>query len=71
MNRPPLTQQPTKQLTVAQFDRWYWLKDELVLFCRGARLPTAGSKLEVADRIRNYLDGKPTAQPIRARREKP
>ena len=49
--RPALT----TTLSVHEFQRWYWLKEELVAFCRKYSLPVSGSKLEVAERVGHYL----------------
>lgn len=51
--RPALT----PRLSAAEFERWYWLKEELVAFCRVLRLPTSGGKVTIARRIAAHLDG--------------
>jgi hypothetical protein len=51
MARPPLT----KRLPVEDFRSFYWLKAELLEFCRAAGLPTAGSKQALAARIEAWL----------------
>ena len=38
------------------FREFYYLKEELVAFCRENQLPTSGGKLEITDRIASYLD---------------
>ncbi|MEG0404232.1 MAG: DUF6434 domain-containing protein [Anaerorhabdus sp.] len=38
------------------FGEYYYLKEELVLFCKENQLPTSGSKLEIANRIKIFLD---------------
>lgn len=40
----------------AEFERWYWLKAELLDYCRHHRLGTVGQKRELAARIVQYLD---------------
>ena len=40
----------------ATFRDWYWLKAELVAFCRARGLSYAGSKAEIAERIAHHLD---------------
>jgi hypothetical protein len=50
-------------LSAREFDRWYWTKAELIAFARTLSIPTGGSKLEVAERIRSVLDGRPIATP--------
>jgi len=42
-------------LSAAEFRRWYWLKEALVAFCRQQRLPTAGAKTALAERIAAFL----------------
>ncbi|MEM1054057.1 MAG: DUF6434 domain-containing protein [Bacteroidota bacterium] len=65
MDRPPLT----ASLSPAEFRAYYWLKEELVAFCRENGLPTSGPKLDIADRIAAFLmDGtilRPAPLPIR------
>jgi hypothetical protein len=58
MSRPTLE----PKLAVEQFRRWYWLKSELVAFCRAVRLSTVGTKPELAQRIEAYLSGKPVPE---------
>ena len=38
------------------FRSFYYLKEELVRFCRESGLPTSGSKAELTERIAHYLD---------------
>lgn len=42
--------------TGKEFNRWYWLKEELVAICKHAELPTHGRKFELRDRIMYALD---------------
>lgn len=54
--------------SAAEFRNWYWLKEELLMFCRARGLPSSGMKPQVADRIAAFLDGKPfevTPQAVR------
>ena len=51
-DRPELS----KELTGKTFGQWYWLKEELVSFCRENGLPTSGGKEELTDRIAYFLD---------------
>lgn len=39
-----------------EFNRWYWLKAELVAICKAAGLPATGRKFELRDRIMYALD---------------
>jgi len=60
-NRPALT----KNLSNDKFIEYYYLKEELVEFCREEGLATSGGKQDVTFRISNYLKTgerlKPTA----------
>ena len=49
--RPPLN----KNIKVEDFREFYWLKEELVNFCRREGLRKQGSKIELAERIEEYL----------------
>ena len=62
MERPLLT----RRLSAAEFARWYWLKTELVAFCRELRISGAGSKPEINARISASLAG--ASAPARAQR---
>lgn len=50
--RPELS----KELNSAVFRSFYYLKEELVNFCRENNLPVSGGKLELTDRIALFLD---------------
>jgi hypothetical protein len=52
MSRPILAE----KTSAADFRAYYWLKEELVMFCRGAGLSAAGSKQEIAERIVRFLE---------------
>ena len=52
MTRPPLT----KQLDAKTFHEFYYLKEELVAFCKANKLPTSGGKIDIASRIAHYLE---------------
>ncbi len=40
----------------AEFNTWYWLKEEMVAICKNAGLPANGRKFELRDRIMYALD---------------
>ena len=64
MERPPLT----SALSSAEFRSWYWLKAELIAFCRTEGLRSSGAKLELAERIEAQLaGGKPVPAPVERR----
>ena len=50
--RPPLN----NGLDSATFQSYYFLKEELIRFCRSEGLQTTGSKAELTERISRYLD---------------
>lgn len=45
-----------KNLDSKTFRDFYYLKEELIDFCRNNSLPTSGGKLEIIDRISYFLD---------------
>lgn len=45
-----------KQLDGKTFQSFYFLKEELVDFCRSNGLPTSGGKLELTEKIAHFLD---------------
>jgi hypothetical protein len=42
--------------TGEDFKKWYWLKEELVAYCKLSGLPYVGSKFEIIERIASSLD---------------
>ena len=52
MERPILN----TQLDSKTFKEFYYLKEELVNFCRENNLPTSGGKIELTERIAYFLD---------------
>jgi SAP domain-containing new25/Domain of unknown function (DUF6434) len=52
MERPILSD----KLDSATFRSFYYLKEELVSFCRGNGLPVSGGKIDLTNRIAYYLD---------------
>lgn len=53
-----MTERPAldKQLDSKTFRDFYYLKEELINFCRINSLPTSGGKLEITDRVAYFLD---------------
>lgn len=51
MERPPLD----KKISLTDFNDFYWLKEELIEFCRQNDIKTFGGKIELAKRIQNFL----------------
>ena len=45
-----------KELDAKTFKSFYYLKEELVSFCRDNNLPVSGGKIELTERIACYLD---------------
>lgn len=59
-----------KKLDSKTFKDFYYLKEELVDFCRKNNLPTSGGKIEITNRIACYLDtGK--IEPAKVAKKKP
>jgi len=63
-NRPSLT----SATAVRDFTSFYWLKEELIAFCRANALPTNGSKIELAQRIEHFLQTGTVRQQAERRR---
>ncbi|MGD1946758.1 MAG: DUF6434 domain-containing protein [Croceivirga sp.] len=57
--------------TGSEFNRWYWLKEEMVDICKRAGLPTNGRKFDLRDRIIFALDngGKVQATPRKPKKQ--
>ena len=55
MERPVLN----RSLDAATFRNHYYLKEELVRFCRASGLPAAGGKSELTERIACFLENHP------------
>ena len=49
--RPKLT----RDIDIENFANFYWLKEELQLFCKENGISTTGSKLEISERIKYFL----------------
>lgn len=44
-----------KDISIKDFKEFYWLKKELMQFCRNEKLHTSGGKIEISERIIHYL----------------
>lgn len=53
MNKRP---ELNRELDGQTFSQFYYLKEELVAFCRENDLPVSGGKMEITERIRYFLD---------------
>jgi hypothetical protein len=51
MDRPILD----KNISLTDFNDFYWLKEELITFCKDNYIPSTGGKIEIADRIRSFI----------------
>lgn len=63
--RPNLNQ----DINIENFRDFYWLKEELQLFCRENGISPSGSKMEIADRIEAFLRTGEIKKPVRKSRE--
>ncbi len=52
LSRPILN----KNLSSDDFKNFYWLKKELVVFCRIHGISTSGGKIEITERIKKFLE---------------
>ena len=44
-----------KNITLKDFRDFYWIKEELVIFCRKIGINSSGGKIKIANRIVKYL----------------
>ncbi len=44
-----------KEISLEDFNDFYWLKKELIHFCRTIGISSTGGKIEISNRIRTYL----------------
>ena len=65
MNRPCLS----KNLSELEFRRWYWLKSELIAFCRENGVPSAGAKEQIAAKVAAHLSDRALPQSVTVRRK--
>jgi hypothetical protein len=66
MDRPNLN----KTISLTDFNEFYWLKEELIDFCKTVGISTSGGKIAIADRIRHYLQtGEIPAVPTKPQRK--
>jgi hypothetical protein len=52
MNRPKLN----KKISIKDFKDYYWLKEELVEFCRAIGINSSGGKIDISNRIIKFLE---------------
>jgi len=60
----------TKELSAREFSDFYWLKEELQMFCRDNGISTSGSKIEIANRIEMFLQTGEIKKPLRNSKQK-
>jgi SAP domain-containing new25/Domain of unknown function (DUF6434) len=61
----PVRPNLTKDSNVQDFKSFYWLKEELQLFCRENGISASGSKIEISDRIETFLRTGEVKKPLR------
>lgn len=59
----------TADMDANTFRSYYYLKEELVAFCKANGLPTSGGKLEITNRIAHYLETKEILPAIPVRKK--
>lgn len=67
-----MSERPTlcKELDSKTFKSYYYLKEELLSFCRENDIPTSGGKVELTERIALYLDTGKVSEPTSKRKVK-
>ncbi len=53
-----------------EFAQWYWLKEELVAYCRKQGLKVSGNKLELTRRIKRFITTGDRTEPVQSVRKK-
>ncbi len=59
-----------KNISLKDFEDFYWLKSELVKFCREVGIGSGGGKIEIADRISEYLKTRKVIKKARVKKLK-
>jgi hypothetical protein len=59
-----------KEINVQDFTDYYWLKEELQVFCREHGMSASGSKTEIAERIEVFLQTGEIRKPVRKSKPK-
>ena len=67
MSRPELND----KTTISDFANFYWLKEELVTFCKTKGITVTGSKIEITERIKNFLSTGKRIEQSRTKVKKP
>lgn len=52
-----MTPEFNTEMTIEEFDSYYWYKEELIQICRKCHLPTYGTKSELQEYIHQFLVG--------------
>ncbi len=55
VNRQDIRPELTTEITLSDFQDFYWLKSELEDFCREIGLPASGSKIALSQRIEYFI----------------
>ncbi|WP_248926197.1 SAP domain-containing protein [Paenibacillus hamazuiensis] len=56
----------SKHLSVQEFEKHYWYKNELTAICGKCNLPVSGTKAELEERIKKWLSGEKITDPRKA-----
>ncbi len=59
-----------EKISVQDFKDFYWLKDELIRFCRKNGISYVGGKIEITNRIIEYLETGKITKPEQIRQKK-
>ncbi len=59
-----------EKISVQDFKDFYWLKDELIKFCRKTGISYVGGKIEITNRIIEYLETGKITKPKTIRQKK-
>ncbi len=59
-----------KEISIKDFKDFYWLKKELIEFCRKNGISYVGGKIEITNRIIEYLETGKVTRPKTTRQKK-
>lgn len=60
----------SKDISIQEFGDFYWLKEELQFFCRDNGISASGSKVEISNRIKTFLQTGEIEKPSRYAKSK-
>ena len=56
-----------RKTSLSDFKAYYWLKNDLIVFCRENLIPSSGSEIEISNRIKQFLQTGKIINPKKAK----